>query len=111
MWKMISSYILMISACGTPVYLECEPELQEYFCTDRDTKGRFIKVSFMDLPTPFIAVCISDGTNLFKIGVNSVLWYPLTESQKLRVVEHEFGHCIHDLPHSDDPDDYMYPTI
>lgn len=92
-----------------PYYNEFMEIVKEYCSEDQYFHPNF-KIEFHRLPGKEIGSCLT-RPDRFIIYIDLDYWNtPVSNSEEKRysLMFHELSHCILDLDHSDDPENYMY---
>lgn len=67
-------------------------------------------VVFDDLEYPMIGYCSSYGFG-YIISIDRKFWEQASEEDRLSLYVHETSHCVLKKQHSNDPYNYMYPSL
>ncbi len=76
-------------------------------CPSRIESHSSYEIQFND-DDPEVAAYCQKRYFRFYIYVNKKHWNKYTEDDRYNLIFHEAGHCIFDLNHSDNPNNYMY---
>ena len=98
---------------------ELKPYVDEYYrkveanCNNNQYNSSiFYQVVFKPQQEEYIAVCYYK-VNGYKIEVDPEWWNrpSTTEADRIQLMNHELSHCVLNLDHRDDPQDYMFPSF
>ncbi len=118
----LASFLVGCNGCGRKgeEELEIDPELRpmlELYLKNAPNEGRLAKLRSFKFGTPHgddLGNCEWNRDNFLgrnQVELRIVILRSTNEFEYAwkKTALHELGHCLHELPHSDDPESLMYP--
>jgi hypothetical protein len=115
----ISLFVIIFSSCGSANGFVDE-KLQPYFNKFEQDIGIApvgVVAFFDDVKLPALATCTTSPFHLPEIRVDYIWWEGASEDSREQLIYHELGHCVLDLGHNPNlneygcPESIMYPYV
>lgn len=113
---LIGIMILISIGCGrvpvqaTPGSLDYDPEVESYlnqYLEDASYYGKPVDETWLNkgviklrlLPRNIAGECVVYDNKAWEINLNITYWKDYVDTDRLQLMYHEFGHCLHDYDH------------